>query len=156
MTCLSIPFDVIINGFYCTFKFINGSLKDYALKKERLLLETEPDMTVQSRINHIVVGLPTQVQNLLDKEEITITEGLMSQLSKCSRFNNVGKTALISSPSFKYNKHPNDNNSPKQIEKRPCTICESIGKTGRFHSKEICRFKQTDNRCKQDSMLFNL
>uniref|UniRef100_T1HT13 RNA-directed DNA polymerase n=1 Tax=Rhodnius prolixus TaxID=13249 RepID=T1HT13_RHOPR len=60
-----------------TFRFIKGSLLDYALKKERLLLETEPKMSDRSRINHIVVGLPLYIQDRLDKEEIQATESLI-------------------------------------------------------------------------------
>lgn len=65
-----------------SYKWISGPLIDYALKKENLLLETEPKMSDCSRINHIVIGLPTYVQDKLDKEEISTTEKLMNQLRR--------------------------------------------------------------------------
>ena len=43
------------------FKHLSGSLIEYALKKEKLILEVESRMTVISRINLIVMGLPTYI-----------------------------------------------------------------------------------------------
>ena len=62
------------------YKYINGSLIDYALKKERLLLEIENSMSNMSRINLIVMGLPLNIQDKLDKEEITNTDLLMNRI----------------------------------------------------------------------------
>lgn len=81
-----------------TFKFINGSLLDYALKKERLLLETEPHMSNISRINHIVVGLPLHIQDRINKEEINTTEQLMNQLRRYTQsYSRIKKIEIRSS-----------------------------------------------------------
>ncbi|ESN94289.1 hypothetical protein HELRODRAFT_164101 [Helobdella robusta] len=50
---------------------------DYALAKENLCLEIE-----MSRINMIVMGLPVEIQNQLDREEITTIEKLSKELTK--------------------------------------------------------------------------
>jgi len=76
--------------FAYNFKYINGSLIDYALKKERLLLDIESSISNISRIHLIVIGLPLNIQDKLDKEEITNTDILMNRIrmydSKLIRF----------------------------------------------------------------------
>lgn len=131
-----------------TFRYINGPLIDYALKKERLLLETESTMTAVSRINHIVVGLPFHIQDRLDKEEITTTERLMNQLRRYTQaYPKTNKAemksiATISTAykSFESNKS-SGNKSLKSSDRKPCSICESLGYTGRYHPMEWCRNK---------------
>jgi len=66
--------------FAYNYKYINGSLIDYALKKERLLLEIESSISNMSRINLIVMGLPFNIQDKLDKEEIINTDLLMNRI----------------------------------------------------------------------------
>ncbi|ESO04369.1 hypothetical protein HELRODRAFT_172735 [Helobdella robusta] len=61
------------------YKYLGGSLIDYALAKENLCLEIEIEM---SRINMIVMGLPVEIQNQLDREEITTIEKLFKGLTK--------------------------------------------------------------------------
>ena len=117
------------------FKYINGSLMDYALKKQRLIMDTERGITEQSIINHIVIGLPKHIRHHLDKEEIQTTEKLMNQLRRYNFESKREEEKLI------INKTHNPNNNlkkKKQEEKRPCDICDSLGKPGRFHQKEAC------------------
>ncbi|KAK0075252.1 hypothetical protein PV326_011751, partial [Microctonus aethiopoides] len=45
------------------FKFYNGSLLGYALKKRRLLLEVDDGMSTNTQINMIVISLPNFIQN---------------------------------------------------------------------------------------------
>lgn len=66
--------------FAYNFKYINGLLIDYALKKERLLLDIESSISNISRIHLIVIGLPLNIQDKLDKEEITNTDILMNRI----------------------------------------------------------------------------
>ncbi|ESO01074.1 hypothetical protein HELRODRAFT_175101 [Helobdella robusta] len=64
------------------FKYLGGSLIDYALAKESLCLEAELNATTISRINMIVIGLPLEIQNQLDREEITTIEKLYRKLRR--------------------------------------------------------------------------
>lgn len=66
--------------FAYNYKYINGSLFDYSLKTERLLLEIESSMSNMSRINLIVMGLLFNIQDKLDKEKITNTNLLMNRI----------------------------------------------------------------------------
>lgn len=120
-----------------SYKWINGSWLDYALKKENLLLETEPRMSVCSRINHIVIGLPIYIQDKLDKEEISTTEKLMNQLRRYSQAPTKGpkseKQEMKKSPKIS-----------KTEERKPCKICELQGKYNRYHPTELCWNKSSN------------
>lgn len=120
------------------FHYINGSILEYALKKERLLLEVDSEMRMIEIINHIVVGLPSNIRNNLDKKEISTTEILISKIQKFSKTNDPtdNRTEL---PRNIYSK------DLKKSEKRPCGICEKLGKPGRFHPMELCRNKNKLN-----------
>lgn len=133
----SFPDNTWDNVYYAfKFHYINGSLTEYALKKERLLLEVDPEMRMKEIINHTVVGLPTHIRDNLDKGEIVTMEILINKLGKYSK--TCGSTDKRSEPT-KNNKSKKDFNIS---EKRPCVICEKLGKFGRFHPVEICRNKE--------------
>ncbi|KAK2578301.1 hypothetical protein KPH14_011923 [Odynerus spinipes] len=141
------------------FKWISGSLLDYALKKEKLLLETEPEMTTTSRINHIVVGLPSDIHEKLDKEEITTTEKLMNQLRRYSsatdRIPSNPPQKLI--PGIAVQQTKNKNKAPGPTVRKPCSICESIGKPNRYHPPEICWNRKINNEKKtEESKMLNV
>lgn len=120
-----------------SFKYMSGSLIDYALKKERMILEVEKKMTDTSRINLIVVGLPLDIQDKLDREEISSTDELMNKLGRYEYGTKQRKQIL------KENKiQPEQKlNIQKSIEKKPCYICESLKFPGRYHPVEKCRNK---------------
>lgn len=118
-----------------SYKYIKGygSLLEYALKKERLLLECEKNMTEISRITHIVIGLPIFIQNHISKDEINTTLELRNQLRKYESFlmnpkqENPSKTSLP---------------DRKMFEKKPCYICAALGKPNRYHPHDVCRNRQ--------------
>lgn len=120
---------------------MNGSLLDYALKKEKLLLQTEPTMSDRSRINHIVVGLPFYIQDRLDKEEIQTTEQLMNQLRRYTQAYPKKKGDEIKSSSDRTKRDTSSSERKGFMEKRPCTICQSKGYPGRYHPLDLCRNK---------------
>ncbi|XP_044749675.1 uncharacterized protein LOC123310271 [Coccinella septempunctata] len=97
------------------YKFLWGSLLDYALKKEKLLLEVDPEMSIKTRIYSIVVGLPIYVQDRIDKAEINTTENLMSYLRKLESLVNrkPQKVTVKSVPA---------NSNVNSVEKKPYII----------------------------------
>ncbi|KAK9873632.1 hypothetical protein WA026_023417 [Henosepilachna vigintioctopunctata] len=112
--------------FYAfNYRYISGSLLDYALKKERLLLETDAKMTENTRINLIVCGLPSYVYNKFNIKEVSSSVKLMNILGT---YNNISKK--------------NQSNLRMKLssfqEKKPCTVCEKLGFSGRFHPVEMC------------------
>ncbi|KAK9871677.1 hypothetical protein WA026_014125 [Henosepilachna vigintioctopunctata] len=107
------------------YRYIRGSLLDYALKKERLLLETDAKITETTRINLIACGLPSYVYNKFNIKEVSSTVKLMNILGT---YNNISKkkesNLRMKLSSFQ--------------EKKPCTVCEKLGFSGRFHPMEMC------------------
>jgi hypothetical protein len=123
-----------------TFRYIGGSLAEYAIKKHNVLVEADPDLTELSRVTHIVVGLPPNIREKLSRNETTTYGKLMIELNQ-----------LESSVSRK-NAKPNFGQTGKTegTEKRkPCSICDKLNKPGRFHPEKDCYFKnQSLNRSK--------
>lgn len=118
-----------------SFRYQAGSLREYATKKERLLLEINKNIDVQTLIHIIVMGLPDYVMNKIDKEKITTTASL---------FNEIGKHEQTVSKYYnKFKKNSFDKD--KQDKIKPCKICEKLNKGNRFHSEDKCWFKETDN-----------
>ncbi|KAK9879836.1 hypothetical protein WA026_008339 [Henosepilachna vigintioctopunctata] len=66
-----------INYAY-TFRYISGPMLDYALKKRNLLIDADPELTLNSQINDIVLGLPAQIRSRLSKRDLTSIDILMS------------------------------------------------------------------------------
>lgn len=62
------------------FKYLNGSLLEFALKKMSLILEVDEDLTVSSQINLIVITLPKFIQDKLDNKNLPRIEDLMAKL----------------------------------------------------------------------------
>lgn len=108
------------------FKFYNGSLLEYALKKRRVLLEADDSLSINTQINMIVISLPNYIQNKLDRKSIINIENLMSKLKQFGKINDS----------------KNDNvNKRIQNEKRPCSICDRLGYKNRIHLESVCRNK---------------
>ncbi|GBP72374.1 hypothetical protein EVAR_88330_1 [Eumeta japonica] len=52
------------------FKYIQGSMLEYALKKERLLLEINKSIDTQTLIYLIAIGLPNFIMDRIDREDL--------------------------------------------------------------------------------------
>ena len=123
------------------YKYITGPLADYAIKKLRLLLEVERHMTVESRINLIVFGLPSEVRKLVDREKIDGVESLINQLTK---FESLKKQDPPQSRNKSYNtNYEATSGFEKSMKKKePCGICESLNFPNRFHPVDKCWNKE--------------
>lgn len=115
-----------------TFKYMNGALLDYALKKEKLLLELNKSIDKQALIDLIAVGLPDVIMNRIDREKLISTEDLFNSLRSLEYLN---KRKPMSEVNF--------NKTHVKINtelKKPCGICEKLNKKNRFHSESSCWF----------------
>lgn len=121
------------------FKFLGGSLLDYALRKEKLLLEVDPHMPVTTRIYLIVIGLPIYIQDRIDRDKIVTTEDLMGNVRKL-------ESLVSKKPQSTIDKNLSANSN--RMKKTPCIICKRMGKPGRFHPTELCRNKIRSNEIK--------
>lgn len=120
------------------FKFQGGSLREYATKKERLLLEINENIDTQTLIHLIVMGLPDYIMYKIDKQAITSTANL---------FNEIGKhEQTVNKNNYNKFKRNTFDNKVRVLDKiKPCKICEKLNKGSRFHSEEKCWFNQTDD-----------
>lgn len=118
-----------------SFKHLNGSLLEYALKKQRLLLEYNSDIDTRTLTDLIVAGLPTYITSKLDRQEVTDPTLLFSALRMHENQNkNVQKHFTEKKSSTK--------TEAEYKKKTPCQICYKMGKRNRFHSEDLCWFKE--------------
>ncbi|CAK9833155.1 hypothetical protein ANTRET_LOCUS9880 [Anthophora retusa] len=123
------------------YRYKQGSILEYALKKERLLLEINKSIDTQTLINLITTGLPNFITDEIDREKLVTTNDL---------FNNIrGLEHLIKKTNSKekYDNNTTFKNNYKD-NKPPCTICKKQGKGIRIHPESACWFKhkQEDQR----------
>lgn len=119
------------------FKYIQGSMLEYALKKERLLLEINKTIDTQTLIYLIATGLPNFVMDRIDRESLKEVNDLFNSIRGLESLTRKNDTKRNSSTGNKYNKQ-----EIKQTEKRSCKICENKGKLNRFHPENLCWYNQ--------------
>ncbi|XP_072935020.1 uncharacterized protein [Epargyreus clarus] len=128
-----------------TFRFQNGSLLEYATKKEKLLLEVNKHIDTQTLINLIVIGLPSYIMEKINKESVKSTATL---------YNEIGKHEYVVYKKNFYTPKQNSFDSKGKVDKKkPCKICENLNKGVRLHPEEKCWFKQTDNYQKKKTIV---
>lgn len=113
------------------FKYQSGSLLEYAVKKEKLLLEVRKTMDEVTLIDIIAAGLPDFITDRINKEEIVYTKNLFNELGKLEHL--VTRKKII--------KKREDTKPTKE----KCGICEKLKKGVRYHSEDSCWFKQKIN-----------
>lgn len=121
------------------FKYKDGSLLDYAMKKEKLLLDMRRSIDAGTLVDLVAAGMPEFVLSKLDRETIKDTIDLFNEISKyehMTRKNNNGWTK-------KTNVHLKTDNRPN--EKKPCSICARLGKGVRYHTELACYFKDKND-----------
>ncbi|XP_045446822.1 uncharacterized protein LOC123655018 [Melitaea cinxia] len=118
-----------------TFKYQAGSLLEYALKKEKLLLKVRKSIDTGTLIDLIALGLPNYVTDKIDRKILQTTEDL---------YNEIGKLEyLIGRNKHEKNICTNLNPKQKQIEaKQPCQICVNEKRGKRYHPEENCWFRE--------------
>lgn len=70
------------------YKYLTGSILEYALKKEHLLLESNKNMDNRTLLDLIADGLPTFVRNKIDRQDTTTPVILFSELRKYENMGN--------------------------------------------------------------------
>lgn len=121
------------------FKYQAGSLLEYALKKEKLLLEVRKSIDTGTLIDLIAFGLPNYVTDKIDRETLRGTEDLYNKIGKLEHL--VGKN--------KYEKKSiiySDTKSNEIEEKKPCRICVNEKKGKRYHPEENCWFNKKNQK----------
>ncbi|KAK9877784.1 hypothetical protein WA026_019464, partial [Henosepilachna vigintioctopunctata] len=99
------------------FKYRQGSLLEYAPKKERLLLEINKLIDGPTLIDLIVTGLPNFIVDEIDRHKLKDTEDLFSNIRGLEHLLNkkiVEKRGIESESKIKQ----------KNVADQPCRICE--------------------------------
>lgn len=114
------------------FKYIYGSIMEYMIKKERLLLEADKNFPELARIYQIIYGLPIPIQELLDREKIININTLIIELKK-------HKDVYKRKEDNEVIKEKQNIKDIRQTKKKPCQICEKLGFPDRYHPIQVCR-----------------
>lgn len=117
-----------------SFKYKDGSLVDYALKKEKLLLDMRNTIDTGTLIDLIAAGLPEFILNRIDREILKDTVDLFNEVRKCEHMMNKKKNLVYK----KYGSHTSIN---RNEDRSPCKICEKLNKGTRYHPDSACWFK---------------
>lgn len=158
------------------FKYLAGSYTDYTIKKEKLLLELNRDLSSLTILDLVIVGLPDQVTKTLNKNNVKTIDDLRQKIKKFDvedklyekgthqNFNN--KFSNKSSTNFGSTFNKRDERFKKSQSKnfyakssfasrvRPCSICAGNGSPNRFHPEARCWFK--DEAIKKESNIISL
>lgn len=122
------------------FKYKDGSLLDYAMRKEKLLLDMRRTIDTGTLIDLIASGLPEFILNKIDREILKDPVDLFNEVSKYEHLMNK-KTFFTK------------NNSFKNGSKKPCKICEKLNKGTRYHPEDACWYKTKDSDKKEKSFI---
>ena len=129
------------------FKYLSGSIIEYALEKERLISEVKRKKAEDVRIHLIVIGLPIEVQDEIERERVQSTNDLMGILGQ---YEDQRKRKETQERKINLDKKVNP-----PFKKQPCTICETLNFPGRFHPVELCR-KRNRNAQKKPKQINTL
>lgn len=125
--------DMVTYAF--AFRYKEGPLIDYALKKERLILDINKSIDSKTMIDLIAIGLPGFILNKLNRDELSDTTDLFNEIRKYEGMMYKKNQTTVRSGIFLLK---NKNN-----EKKPCKTCESLDKGIRYHPEESCWFKKS-------------
>lgn len=120
------------------FRYKDGSLLDYAIRKEKLLLDMRRSIDTGTLVDLIAAGLPEFIMNKIDRETVKDTVDLFNEVSRYEHM--VNKKSFLNK---RINASLRTNGSNE--EKRPCTICEKLSKGTRYHPEAICWFRTKDD-----------
>lgn len=126
------------------FKYQTGSLLEYATKKEKLLLEINKNIDDMTIMNLIVMGLPDEVINKIDRDPLKQTTQLFTEINKHEYLNKKKE----------FEKNRKQKSDYKEVgQRKACTICEKLGKGIRFHPESRCYFKNKSDQVINNSTI---
>lgn len=123
-----------------SYRYQTGNLVDYAIKKEKLLLEVRKTIDTGTLIDLIATGLPNFIADRIDREAIQTTVELCKELGRLEHF--IQKKFITEK-----------NNTNDSKHKMPCRICKSKGKGSRFHREDKCWFNKQEMRLENTSLI---
>lgn len=126
-----------------SFRYIGGSLVDYALRKENLLVNIREKFPTDILIDLIVTDLPIMIQDKIEKTKVTSIEDLVAELRTLESLVQKRKTMTKTNSGVPNTSQKNQTQTPI-TERKPCSFCDKRGFPGRFHPEALCRLKQKE------------
>lgn len=140
-----------------SFRYIGGSLVDYAFRKENLLLNLRNNFPTDILIDLIVTSLPNFLQDRIDISYVTTFEKLLGELRKLEGLTKYEKARNIKNGKMINSAEHLSSTNRKIDKKEPCSICDKNGFPGRFHPETLCRLKNRRfNNFKQENVSGNI
>ncbi|XP_061704763.1 uncharacterized protein LOC133516067 [Cydia pomonella] len=119
------------------FKYKDGSLLDYAIKKEKLLLDMRRSIDAGTLVDLIASGLPEYIINKIDREILNDTVDLFNEVSKLEH--------MVNRKSYVFKRRVGSSKtSNKNEDLNACKICEKLNKGPRYHPENLCWFRTKD------------
>lgn len=126
------------------FKYKDGSLLDYAMRKEKLLLDMRRSIDMGTLMDLIAAGLPEFILNKINREALKDTVDLFNEVSKYEHM--VNKKKL-----FINKRNANLGTNGRNENHVPCKICEKLNKGTRYHPEVTCWFRtKEDDKLKKN------
>lgn len=130
------------------FKYKEGQLIDYAMKKEKLILDINKSTDTQTIIDHIAIGLPEFVLNRINRDDLKDSTDLFNEIKKYE--------GLMYKKNFTKVKEHKPDFKKRTKEKKPCKTCENLGKGSRYHPEEACWYKTKNTEQEKKEKIRNV
>ena len=130
------------------FRYKERFLIDYAMKKERLILDINKSIGPKTLIDLIATGLPEFILNKITRDDLKDSTDLFNKIRKYEGI--VYKKITTKS---------NNSNFGHKIRvegKKPCKTCENLNKGSRYHPEEACWFKTKDTKNEKTNHVRNV
>ena len=116
------------------FKYLGGSLTEYAIEKQRKLLNVDKNLSERTMVDQIAIGLPDYARDKLDRDEIKTANQIFSEIAKID----VRKSSYNARPS---RAEPKGEQKAKQSGQqkiddkwnKPCVFCRHLGYRDNLH-----------------------
>lgn len=130
------------------FRYKEGLLIDYAMKKERLILDINKSIDSTTLMDLIATGLPRFILNKINRDELKDSTDLFNEIRKYEdmMYKTTSKIIKNSKLNFKM----------KTNEKKSCKTCENLNKGIRYHPEEACWFKTNSNEQEKINKIKNV
>ncbi len=126
----------VCNAF--SFKYLTGSYADYAIRKLKLIVDADPELTEKSRVLQIVIGLPAHIREKINRKRVDTFCKLVTELNQ---FESV--KPFVSDSSSK--PRPETSRTFVTSRYKPCSICEGLGRPNMYHPERLCYNNKSKN-----------
>lgn len=139
------------------YQYLAGTLTDFIIKKNKLLLETDPQFPERQRVDLIVCSFPKHVREKLDRETTNSVKKLESvknyetlvtaRKQKSPKIEEKFNIAKLEKPTYAPPSTTLGTKPRSPTQRSPCPHCLKIG-SNRYHPETVCWYRNTDNQDK--------